>query len=81
MFCSLNSFTYCSHSRILLHLNFPSYYHIAGEMCNHNRDKKTTEEVVNVGDEWSMEVDLRSVEKEKRTLHWFVRGKQLKGFF
>ena len=32
------------------------------------------------GDEWSMEVDLRSREKEKRTLHWFVRGKQQKGF-
>ena len=27
-----------------------------------------------------MEVDLRSSEKEKRTLHWFVRGKQQKGF-
>ena len=27
-----------------------------------------------------MEVDLRSREKEKRTLHWFVRGKQQKGF-
>ena len=27
-----------------------------------------------------MEVDLRSEEKEKRTLHWFVRGKQQKVF-
>ena len=27
-----------------------------------------------------VEVDLRSREKEKRTLHWFVRGKQQKGF-
>ena len=27
-----------------------------------------------------MEVDLRSQEKEKRTLHWFVNGKQQKGF-
>ena len=36
---------------------------------------------MNVGDEWSMEVDLGSVEKEKRTLHWFVRGTQQKGFF
>ena len=26
-------------------------------------------------------MDLRSVEKEKRTLRWFVRGKQQKGFF
>ena len=43
----------------------------------HNRGKN---EEVNEGDEWSMEVDLRSEEKEKRTLHWFVRGKQQKGF-
>ena len=35
---------------------------------------------MNEGDEWSMEVDLRSEEKEKRTLHWFVRGKQQKYF-
>ena len=35
---------------------------------------------MNDGDEWSMEVDLRSREKEKRTLKWFVRGKQQKGF-
>ena len=33
-------------------------------------------EEVKEGDEWSMEVDLRSREKEKRTLHWFVRGIQ-----
>ena len=32
------------------------------------------------GDEWSMEVDLRSEEKEKRTLHWFVNGIQQKVF-
>ena len=38
-------------------------------------------ETVNEGDLWEMEVDLRSEEKEKRTLHWFVRGKQQKGFF
>ena len=31
-------------------------------------------------DEWSMEVDLRSEEKEKRTLHWFVKGEQQKLF-
>ena len=40
----------------------------------------TVTERVNVGDLWEMEVDLRSEEKEKRTLHWFVRGKQQKGF-
>ena len=33
------------------------------------------------GDEWSMEVDLRSEEKEKRTLHFFVREKQQTVFF
>ena len=27
-----------------------------------------------------MEVDLRSREKERRTLHWFVNGKQQRGF-
>ena len=37
-------------------------------------------EGVNEGDEWAMEVDLRSEEKEKRTVHWFVREKQQKGF-
>ena len=37
-------------------------------------------EGVKDGDEWSMEVDLSSREKEKRTLHFFVRGKQQKGF-
>ena len=41
----------------------------------------TTVEGVNLGDVWEMEVDLRSREKEKRTLHFFVRGKQQKGFF
>ena len=35
---------------------------------------------VDEGDEWSMEVDLRSIEKRKRTLHWFVRGKQQQAF-
>ena len=41
----------------------------------------TPVEEVNEGDLWEMEVDLRSREKEKRTLHWFVRGKQQEGFF
>ena len=27
-----------------------------------------------------MEVDLRSIVKEKRTLHFFVRGSEQKGF-
>ena len=50
-------------------------------MRNHNDAGVCTNERVNNGDEWSMEVDLRSREKEKRTLHFFVRGKQQKGFF
>ena len=55
--------------------------HIAGEVFDHNDEKSYFNEVVEKGDEWSMEVDLRSREKEERTLHWFVRGKQQKGFF
>ena len=31
---------------------------------------------MNINSLWSMEVDLRSREKEKRTLHWFVAGRQ-----
>ena len=38
-------------------------------------------EGVKSGDLWEMEVDLRSRAKEKRTLHFFVRGKQQKRFF
>ena len=41
----------------------------------------TTVESVHEGDLWEMEVDLRSEEKEKRTLHFFVGGKQQKVFF
>ena len=43
--------------------------------------KSYSNESVNEGDVWEMEVDMRSREKEKRTLHFFVRGKQQKGFF
>ena len=35
---------------------------------------------MSVGDDWEMEVDLRSEEKEKRTVHWFVKGIQQKYF-
>ena len=41
----------------------------------------TAVEEVKSGDMWEMEVDLRSREKEKRTLHWFVNGKQKTVFF
>ena len=51
-----------------------------GSVQNHHNNTVATNEAVNEGDEWMMEVDLRSGEKEKRTLHWFVRGKQQKGF-
>ena len=51
-----------------------------GNVRNHQDKNLYDNESVNEGDEWSMEVDLRSGEKEKRTLHWFVRGKQQKGF-
>ena len=78
-----------------LHLNrirnvswFISYYYfihpspspVAGTVWDHNNYIITDLEEVNEGDEWSMEVDLRSREKEKRTLHFFVRGEQQKGF-
>ena len=55
------------------------YPHIAGDVYDHTVNRVTINESVNEGDEWSMEVDLQSREKEKRTLHWFVRGKQQKG--
>ena len=57
-----------------------TYSFLVGGTYNHNQTKNHSNDKVNDGDEWSMEVDLRSGEKEKRTLHWFVRGKQQKGF-
>ena len=42
-------------------------------------DEKTSVEEVNEGDLREMEVDLWGREKEKRLLHFFVRGKQQKG--
>ena len=76
---------YSGLNHILTH--FSSFFFIAksclhkeGTICNHKSYLLTTEDKVNEGDLWEMEVDLRSEEKEKRTLHWFVRGKQQKGF-
>ena len=57
------------------------YSLIDGKILNHNGTVVTEVDGVNEGDLWEMEVDLRSREKEKRTLHFFVRGKQQKGFF
>ena len=51
-----------------------------GEIINHNNISVASGAEVNEGDEWSMEVDLQSREKEKRTLHWFVNGERQKGF-
>ena len=59
---------------------FYSHSFICGYVWNSNQNMSYKNERVNTGDEWSMEVDLRSREKEKRTLHWFVNGKQQKGF-
>ena len=51
-----------------------------GKLFNRAYENVTTNEWVDDGDEWSMEVDLRSAEKEKRTIHWFVNGDQQLGF-
>ena len=51
-----------------------------GRTYDHTDEEVTSNMSVLMGCEWSMEVDLRSREKEKRTLHWFVKAKQQKGF-
>ena len=51
-----------------------------GKLWNHAFTQIAKNEPLAPEDEWSMEVDLRSAEKEKRTLHWFVNGEQQKGF-
>ena len=56
------------------------YLRTVGLIYNHSNNYLTSVEGVNVRDLWEMEVDLRSRKKEKRTLHFFVRGKQQKGF-
>ena len=76
--CLLNEFIpfhYISTLPLLL-----SLFLIVGYLYNQFFNAVSINEEVKEGDEWSMEVDLRSEEKEKRTLHWFVRGKQQKGF-
>ena len=77
------SLSILTHSSSLQHpIIFTLHYsHTVGDIRNHNCDTMTTVEEVNEGDLWEMEVDLRSREKEKRTLYFFVRGKQQKGFF
>ena len=72
---SLTLLHFTSTSQFTLH-----YSHTDGRIWKLGK-KVTIVEGVNEGDVWEMEVDLRSREKEKRTLHFFVRGKQLKVFF
>ena len=69
-----------SFNHISGHPLFSPHILVAGGVFGCNNQKTNTNESVNEGDEWSMEVDLRSREKEKRTLHWFVNGKQQKVF-
>ena len=63
-----------------LHTSLSHHTLTDGWTVNHDEGNSYQNDSVNEGDEWSMEVDLRSEEKEKRTLHWFVNGKQQKGF-
>ena len=86
MFSGFLPFSYNSHSLFFTLLQHPIIFtihcsHTGGLIYNHSGITMTTLEIVNVGDLWEMEVDLRSREKEKRTLHFFVRGKQQKVFF
>ena len=79
------SFSYYSHSLFFTSLQHPIIFalhnsHTGGRIYDHCCEEVTTVEEVYEGDLWEMEVDLRSREKEKRTLHFFVRGKQQKGF-
>ena len=47
-----------------------------GSTYNHIGDSLTRNASVKDGDEWSMEVDLRSSQRKNRTLRWFINGKQ-----
>ena len=78
-------FSYYSHSLFFTSLHRPiiftlHYSYTDGGIYNHYNIRMAEAEGVHSGDVWEMEVDLRSREKEKRTLHFFVRGKQQKGF-
>ena len=86
MFSSLIPFSYSSLSFFFTSLQHPiiftiHYSHTDGRIYNHSNEEVTEVEGLNDGDLWEMEVDLRSREKEKRTLHFFIGGKQLKVFF
>ena len=51
-----------------------------GKVYNCAYENVATNDFVYEEDEWTMEVDLRSREKEKRTVHWFVNGMQQMGY-
>ena len=51
-----------------------------GKVFNHANQPVATNEFLTDEDEWTMEVDLRSAEKLKRTVHWFVNYNQQEGF-
>ena len=51
-----------------------------GKVWHHNAQPVVTNDSLVEEDEWTMEVDLRSGEKEKRTVHWFVNDEQQTGF-
>ena len=73
----MNSFHFIPSLPSLSSTLFYSFSLIVGEVQNQSPFNRVgSNEEVKDGDEWSMEVDLRSEEKEKRTLHWFVNGKQ-----
>ena len=82
---SLILFCYYSHSLFFTSLQHPIIFTIYsltdGGLWNESHENSGREEEVYVGDLWEMEVDLRSREKEERTLHFFVRGKQQTVFF
>ena len=53
----------------------------AGRVFNLDHNSIGVNETISTGAEVWMEVDLRSGESEKRTLHWFVNGVTQKVFF
>ena len=59
----------------------PSAFFADGTVSNLSITTVEKNERITNGSEVWMEVDLRSGESEKRTLHWFVNGRTQKVFF
>ena len=59
----------------------PHLFFEGGNVRNLGSSNVGTNESITNGSEVWMEVDLRSGESEKRTLHWIVDGKTQKVFF